>query len=137
MKNKFLFLAITSLFSITSLAACGNNNQTTATPFKVLLVDTDYGDEFLHTLIKNFLAEKNETSPSNISLEKDYVIEKTELKDLSDKLSSKSDSPDLVIDYSLPYKYVANGLITDISDVFEQEVLTRKGKKKLKDFKNY
>jgi len=136
MKNKFLFLAITSLFSITSLAACGNNNQTTATPFKVLLVDTDYGDEFLHTLIKNFLAEKNETSPSNISLEKDYVIEKTELKDLSDKLSSKSDSPDLVIDYSLPYKYVANGLITDISDVFEQEVLTRKGKKKLKDFTN-
>lgn len=120
------------MLTLGSLIACGNNNKNE--PFKILLVNTTYGEEFLHTMVKDFLADKKETSSDKILKDKDYIVEVSNKGDLTDLLSSKKDAPDLIIDYSLPYKYVSNGLITDISDVFENEISTRKGQKKIKDY---
>ena len=135
MKKKLLVLPVTTLLALTSLIACKNNNQKN-TPFKLLLINDTYGDEFLHVMVKDYLADKNQTSPEKIKNNEDYVIEISNKKDLTSLLSSKNDSPDLVLDYSLPYKYVSDGLVLDISDVFETQVSTRKGQKKIKDFTN-
>lgn len=134
MKKKLLVLSAISLFVITSLVACNNSKK--RTPFKILLVNDTYGDEFLHVMVKDYLADKNKTSSEKIKINEDYIIDTSEKKDLTNLLSSKNDSPDLVIDYSLPYKYVSDGLVLDISDVFEVSVSTRKGQKKIKDFAN-
>lgn len=131
MKKKILLLT-TTMLSLSLLIGCSNNNKNT--PFKILLVDTTYGDEFLHTMVKDFLADKKQTSTDKIIENEDYIIEQTNENNLVDLLSSKNSSPDLIIDYSLPYDYVSRGLISDISDVFEYEVTTRKGKRKIKDF---
>ena len=131
MKKRALIIT-TTLLTLISLASC--NKNTKSAPFKVLLINTTYGEDFIHTLVKDFLADKKETSPDKIIENTDYVIETSNQIDLTNLLSSKNDSPDLVIDYSLPYKYVSNGLIMDISDVFEREVSTRKGQKKIKDY---
>ena len=135
MEKKLLVLPVITLLTLTSVIACKNNNEKN-TPFKLLVINDTYGDEFLHTMVKDYLADKNQTSPEKNENNVDYVIETSDKKDLSDLLSSKKDSPDLVLDYSLPYKYVSDGLVLDISDVFETEVSTRKGQRKIKDFTN-
>lgn len=134
MKKKLLFLTATSLLALTSLIACTNKKK--ETPFKILLVNTTYGESFVHEMIRSFIGDQKEIKPDTVVENQDYIVEVSNQKDLSDLLCSKSDSYDLVIDYSLPYKYVSNGLILDISDVFDYEVTTRKGQKKLKDYVN-
>ena len=75
-----LFVLAALGITIPTLVGCGNNsdNIKKSGRFSIVYYPGVYGPEYLHTLVKEFLAEKKGVSPDQIKSGKDYVLQPDE-----------------------------------------------------------
>lgn len=119
------------LFAIFTCAGCGETNNSTPTnakaDLKITFFNGGYGEDWINNLVSRFETAKN------VKVE----IVKSEEGNCGAENFIKSgyNLSDIYIGESMPWKsLVQNRLLAELSDVYDTEVETSKGKMKIKDF---
>ena len=139
-KTKLLTLTIACL-SIASLAGCTTNKDNTISKkdrLSIVYYPGGYGSEYLSYFCKSFLAKKLGKSEDEIEEGKDYqLIPDADITYGADYyLTSESRCPDLIISNVLSSKAVTQGYVASLDEVFDSEVETSSGKRKIEDYVN-
>ena len=114
-----------------TLAGCNKNSDNIKKGGRLSIVyyPGGYGSEYLHTLVKGFLASKKGVSPDQIKSGKDYLLQPDE--DITYGadywITSNERCPDLIISNLMSPEAVTKGYIANLDDVFSAEVETSGG----------
>ena len=136
--SKILLLASVGL-CVASLAGCGKKNGNAIAQegrLSITYYPGGYGTEYLDYFCQHFLAEKKGVNPSDIVPGVDYILDGD--PDItymwSTKIESPSTCPDLIISNSMSAQAVSRGLVANLESVYNTEVSTSKGNRKIRDF---
>ncbi|MBQ7995340.1 MAG: hypothetical protein IJ247_03905 [Bacilli bacterium] len=134
---KILFLSTLGL-CMPLLAGCNVNgdNIKMADRLSIVYYPGGYGADYLHTLCKEFLASKNNTTPDKIEAGKDYVLQPDE--DITYGadywITSDERCPDIIISNILQPKAVTQGYISNLDDVFDATIDVDGKSMQIRDF---
>ena len=139
MKKLSKLLVLSALgICLPTLAGCNkhSDNINKKGRFSIVYYPGGYGSEYLHTIVKDFLADKKGTTPDQIKSGKDYILQPDE--DITYGadywITSKERCPDLIISNLMSPEAVTKGYIANLDDVFTSEVETSGGRKTINEF---
>ena len=95
-----------------------------------------YGVDWLEDSISEYLAQKKGGSPSDYANGKQFkLIPDSDITYGASKyLKSKRECPDLILSNILEAENVQAGLVADLNSVYDSEITTSKGNKKIRDY---
>ena len=128
MKKRIISMALATLTAcscIGALSACGGNKGGAENELTIRYYNGGYGDEWLEEALKDFCATKegvtyNMIPDNNITYQANLYL--------------KNNVPDIIMSNGNWKDYVQDGLVEDLTSVYETEVQTSKGTKKVKDY---
>lgn len=131
-----LIMASTLTFASLGLVACGDKGgSSTGNAFTVVYYPGGYGSEWLDEFVKEFVAEKRYGGDVSKVTSSDYKLTAREDVGSASTIILKSRScPDLIIANSIENQDISDGLVADISDVYNTQVETSSGKIAIKDY---
>ena len=134
--SKLLCLSVLGL-GLPFLAGCGNtDNISVEGRLTIVYYPGGYGEDYLHTLCKNFLAEKKGVSPEQIVAGTDYFLQPdNNITYGSDYwIASDERCPDLVLTNQLDPQAVTRGYVANLDSVLNTTVSTSTGNKTIQQF---
>ncbi len=136
--KKFIVLFMSLIFvlgSCMALAGCSGAKSQEGV-LRIVYFKGGYGDEWLKDSIKKFYAQKKGVDVSQVKEGVDYVLEENglELAGNQGNLANSSDAPDIIMVHGDYEQYIDKGWIENLDWVYEQEVQTSSGVKKIKDY---
>lgn len=137
MKFKRL-IAVTAMLTCAavSTAGCGGKkNSAIKDRLYIVYYPGGYGEEYLETFVKEYLAELKGVSVDKIT-SKDYYLRADEncTYQVTKYLELKDKAPDIIISNHLSPTNITNGLIEPLNDLFDMEVTTSKGSRTIRDY---
>ena len=128
MKKRILSIALAAVTlgaSVSALTACGGDKGGAENELTIRYYNGGYGDEWLEEALKDFCATKEGVSykmipDNNITYQANLYL--------------KNNVPDIIMSNGNWKPYVKDGLVEDLTSVYETEVQTSQGKKKIKDY---
>ena len=127
---KKLLLLLLSLVLSLSLFGCETESKTqanTSTDLKITFFNGGYGEDWIKNLVARF-EEANDVKVEIVSSNEGNCGAENFIK-------SGYNMSDIYIGEGMPWRQLLqSGLLADLSDVYEAEVETSKGKQKIKDF---
>ncbi len=127
--KKILFIFLALLMSLSIIGCEKDDNTTTNSKYdlKITYFNGGYGEDWINNLVQRFEAEYN--------VKVDIVKSEEGNCGAENYIKSGYNLSDIYIGECMPWKsLVQSGLLADLSDVYEAEVNTSKGKQKIKDF---
>lgn len=117
--------ALTACSCMGVLSACGGDKGASEGTLTIRYYNGGYGDEWLEEALKDFCATKegvtyNMIPDNNITYQANLYL--------------KNNVPDIIMSNGNWKDYVQDGLVEDLTSVYETEVQTSKGTKKVKDY---
>lgn len=128
MKKKILATALAALTACTcasTLTACGGAGGASEGTLTIRYYNGGYGSEWLEEALKDFCATKDGV---------DYDLIPDNNITYQANLYLTNNVPDIIMSNGNWKGYVTEGLVEDLTDVYETEVETSKGKVKVKDY---
>ncbi len=137
-KSKLLLLAGIGL-CFTSLVGCGKRGGGSiaqAGRLSIVYYPGGYGEEYLQYFCQQFLANKRGVQPSEIVYGVDYILEPDPdiTYDWARRIETTTNCPDLIISNAMSARAVSRGLVANLESVYNTEVATSKGNKKIREF---
>ena len=138
MIKKLAVLIMTFILSFTTLclAACGGTTSTSGgSAFTVVYYPGGYGSDWLDEFVKEFVAEKKyggDVSPVTSSDSK--LTAREDVGSASTIILKSRSCPDLIIANSIENQDISDGLVAELTDVYNTEVETSSGKLAIKDY---
>ena len=117
--------ALTACSCVGALSACNNETGGTENTLTIRYYNGGYGDEWLEESLKDFCATKEGVTykmiaDNNITYQANLYL--------------TNNVPDIIMSNGNWKPYVKDGLVEDLTSVYETEVQTSQGKKKIKDY---
>ena len=128
MKKRILATALAALTACTcasTLTACGGAGGASKGTLTIRYYNGGYGSEWLEESLKDFCATKDGV---------DYKLIPDNNITYQANLYLTNNVPDIIMSNGNWKGYVTEGLVADLTDVYETEVQTSEGKKKVKDY---
>jgi len=127
--------AMLTCASISIVGCGGNKNSAIKDRLYIVYYPGGYGEEFLETFVKEYLAETKGVSVNEITKD-DYYLRADEncTYQVTKYLELKDKAPDIIISNYVSPTNITSGLIEPLDDLFSSEVTTSKGKVAIKDY---
>ena len=128
MKKQILAMAlatVTACSCIGALSACNGGKQAGENELTIRYYNGGYGDEWLKSSLEDFFATKEGVTyklipDNNITYQANLYL--------------NTNVPDIIMSNGNWKSYVQDGLVEDLTSVYETEVETSSGKRKVKDY---
>ena len=112
---------------------CGNSDSNGA--FTVVYYPGGYGSDWLEDFVKEFIATKKYDGDVEKVTKSDYKLTAREDVGSASSIIMKSKScPDLILANGIENQDISDGLVADLTDVYNTEVNTSAGKIAIKDY---
>ena len=133
MAKKFtsFIMAFVLAMATLGMVACGDTSSETD-KFTVMYYPGGYGSDWLEEFVIEFLAEEKYNGDKTKVSTADYKLNPE--TDISTYINSKSRCPDLIIHEGLTTKFIQDGWVVDLTDVYNTEVQTSNGKKTIAEY---
>lgn len=133
MAKKFTSFIMACMLAIATLGmfACGGK-PSDSDKFVVMYYPGGYGSDWLEEFVIEFIAEEKYDGDTTKVSASDYELDPE--SDISTFINSKSRCPDLIIHEGINTKYITDGWVVDLTDVYNTEVQTSSGKKTIAEY---
>ena len=127
--------AMLACVGLTTTGCFSNKNKAIKDRLYIVYYPGGYGEEYLETFVKEYLAETKGVSVDQIT-SKDYYLRADEncTYQVTKYLELKDKAPDIIISNFVSPTNITNGLVEPLNDLFESEVTTSKGQVAIKDY---
>nr|MBO4517918.1 hypothetical protein [Clostridia bacterium] len=135
MAKKFtsFIMACMLAFGTLGMFACGAiGGSSNGDKFTVMYYPGGYGSDWLEEFVREFIAEEKYDGDETKVSTSDYKLDPE--SDVSTYINSKSRCPDLIIQEGIVTKYIQDGWVVDLTDVYNTEVDTSSGKQTIGDY---
>ena len=137
MAKKLTALIMTFMMAFTAmgLVACGGDEDK-ADAFTVTYYPGGYGSDWLEEFVIEFIAEKKYDGDKSKVTSADYALvsDNNITANATRTMSDKKKCPDVIMANGIKQDDISNGLIADISDVYNMKVKTSNGEIAIKDY---
>ena len=136
--SKLLVLSILGI-AVSTLSSCSvnkDNDIAKESRLSIVYYPGGYGNEYLNTFCKEFLAKKKGVSPDEIKENVDYILKADPNITYGEDyyVTSESRCPDIIISNRLNPKAVTQGYVASLDEVYDAKVNTSDGEKSVYDF---
>ena len=130
-----LFLTFTIAFGTLGLVACGGGDEKKSDAFTVTYYPGGYGNDWLEEFVKEFVAEKKYDGDVSKVTSADYKLTPREdVAAYSTQIMKSKNCPDVIMANAIKNDDISDGLIADITDVYNTKVATSNGEIAIKDY---
>lgn len=135
-KKIITFITVSILaFTTLGLVACGEEKTSSNETFTVVYYPGGYGADWLEEFTKEFIATKKYGGDVSKVQSSDYKLTAREDVGSASTIILKSKScPDLILANGILNEDISDGLVADLTDVYNTDVSTSSGKIAIKDY---